>query len=82
MNFIDDDGCNKVEKMNSIHKCEACVLEKMHRTSNHQSVRTVKRIIKKDQRFHTDLVGGDNIVKTFKGNRYAIIFVDDYTDFT
>ena len=82
MNFIDDDECNKVEKMNSIHKCEICVLKKMHRTSNHQPVRAVRRIIRKDQRFHTDLAGDDNIVKTSKDNRYAIIFVDDYTDFT
>ena len=82
MSFIDDDECNKIEKMNSIHKCEICVLKKMHKIFNHQFVKTLKKIIKKNQKFHIDLIEDDNIVKTFKNNRYAIIFVDDYTDFT
>ena len=63
-------------------KCEACVMGKMHRKPNHQPVRANRRANRPGQRFHTDLAGGGKIVLTPKGKRYAIIFVDDFSDYT
>ena len=54
----------------------------MHRTSNHQPVRAIRRANRPGQRFHTDLAGDEKIVLTPKGKRYAIIFVDDFSDYT
>ena len=84
MGLINANECNKVEKLNPEQKCEACILGKQHRIPNHNPVRAnpQKRATRKGQRFHTDLAGGGNIVQTPRGKRYAIVFVDDYTDYT
>ena len=63
-------------------KCEACVMGKMHKSLNHQSVRAVRRADKLGQRFHTNLADGEKIVLIFKRKRYAIIFVNDFSDYT
>ena len=85
MGLIDDSECFKLEKIDPQHgKCESCIMSKMHRTPNHKTVRTdpTKRATRKGQRFHTDLAGGGHIVRTPRDKRYAIVFVDDYTDYT
>lgn len=63
-------------------KCETCVMKKMHKKPNHQPVRINKRADRSNQRFHTDLASDDKIVLTSKDKRYAIIFVDNFSDYT
>lgn len=63
---------------NPIGKWETCVMGKMHKKPNHQPVRADRP----GQRFHTDVAGGGKIVLIPKGKRYAIIFVDDFFDYT
>ena len=83
MNLFDVNECNKIEKLEFTKRCEVCMIDKQYRTFNHKSIRTnsLKRIIRKDQRFHIDLIEEKHIVKTSKNKRYVIIFVDDYTDY-
>ena len=76
MNLISDSENDFIEK------CEICIMKKMHRKSNRQPVRASRRADRSDQRFHTDLINDGMIVLTFKGKRYAIIFVDDFSDYT
>ena len=64
-----------------IEKCEACIMKKMHQKSNRQPVRTSRRADRSSQRFHTDLTNDEMIVLTPKGKRYAIIFVDDFSNY-
>ena len=64
-----------------IEKCEACIMKKMHRKSNRQPVRASRRADRLNQRFHTDLADDEMIVLTSRGKRYAIIFVNDFSDY-
>ena len=84
MNFIDDFECFKLEKIDSQHdKCESCIMNKMHRTSNHKTMKTnsTKRVTRKKQKFHTNLIEKNYIVRIFRDKRYTIIFVNDYIDY-
>ena len=62
--------------------CESCAMGKMYRTLNRHPVRAERRATRKEQRIHTDLAGGGNIIRTPRGKRYVVIFIDDYTDYT
>ena len=79
--LFDGSECNRLSQFEQ-GKCEACMLGKMHRTPNHSPVRSQRRATRKGQRFHVDLAGGGNIIMTPSGKRYAIIIIDDYTDYT
>ena len=83
ISLFDVNECNKIEKLKFTKRCEVCMIDKQHRISNHKSVRanSLKRINRKNQRFHIDLIEKKHIVKTSKSKRYVIIFVDDYTDY-
>ena len=69
-------------KINDI--CELCVMSKMHKTLNKKSMRVdfQRRANRKSQRIHIDLIDDDKIVKTSRGKRYVIVFVNDYTNYT
>ncbi len=62
MSHFDEFDCNKLSKLEADFKCETCMLKKMHRFFNSEFVRVNKRITRKNQRFHTDLVDDENIV--------------------
>ena len=81
MSHIDDFECFKLSKLDASFKCETCMLEKMHRISNHDLVRATRRATRKRQRFHIDLVENDNIVQTSSDKRYVVIFIDDFIDY-
>ena len=82
INLFDVNECNKHEKSNKLY--ENCTMSKMHRTSNRKSMRidSQRRIIRKNQRIHIDLVEESKIIKTSKSKRYAIIFINDFTNYT
>ena len=61
--------------------CKACVIKKMHKSFNHQSTRIVRRVDKSKQKFHTNLIDDKNIISIFREKRYAIIFVNDFSDY-
>lgn len=65
-----------------IGRCEACMMKKMHRNPNHDLVWAIRRSDRPSQRFHTDLTDGGNIVLISKEKRYAIVFVNDFSDYT
>ena len=69
-------------KINDI--CESCAMSKMHKTFNRKSMRvdSQRRANRKNQRIHIDLIDDDKIVKTSRGKRYVIVFVNDYTNYT
>ena len=83
MSFFDDKKCLKFEKQKFVDICEICIKKKMHRFSNHKSIKanSKRRIIRKNQRFHVDLIENDNIIRISKKKRYVIVFVDDFIDF-
>ena len=64
--------------------CEFCIMSKMHKTSNKMSVKidSNRRINRKNQRIHTDLTDEEKIIRTSRDKRYAIIFINDFTDYT
>ena len=82
MNLFDVNECNKHEKSDEL--CESCTMNKMHKTSNRKSMRadSQRRITRKSQRIHIDLAEENKIVKTSRNKRYAIIFIDDFTNYT
>ena len=65
----------------SIGKCEVCIMKKMHQKLNHQLVRASRRANRSSQRFHTNLADDEKIVLIFKNKRYAIIFVNDFSNY-
>ena len=71
---------NDSEK-NFIEKCEICIMKKMHQKSNRQFVRTSRRANRLNQKFYTDLTDDKMIVLIFRNKRYAIIFVNDFSDY-
>ena len=83
MNLFDVNECNKIKKLKFTKRCEICMIDKQHRIFNYKSMKTnsLKRIIRKNQRFHIDLIEEEHIVKTSKNKRYVIIFVDNYTNY-
>ena len=83
MSFIDIKKCNSHD-FESIDLCESCIMSKMHRAFNKESVKTdsSRRVTRKNQRIHIDLAEEKKIILTSRGKRYVIIFVDDYIDFT
>ena len=44
MGHFDASECNKLHELDPVAKCEACKLEKMHRTPNKQPFRAVYRL--------------------------------------
>ena len=64
-----------------IEKYEICIMKKMHRKSNHQSVRINRRANRSSQRFHTNLIDDKKIVLISRNKRYAIIFVNDFSNY-
>ena len=50
MNLIDDDKCNKLHNIESFDLCENCIMNKMHKTFNKQTIKTNLncRVIKKN----------------------------------
>ena len=82
MSLFDVNECNKHEKSNEL--CKSCTMSKMHRTSNRKSMRadSQRRITRKNQRIHIDLAEESKIIKTSRDKRYAIIFIDDFTNYT
>ena len=75
MNLISDN------ENDSIEKCEVCIMKKMHRKSNHQFVRISRRANRPNQKFHTNLADDEKIVLIFRDKRYAIIFVNDFSNY-
>ena len=82
MGLIDGEECRKADKLNPEDQCEACALGKMHRSPNRGPITPVGRAPRKGQRIHTDLARGCKTVRTPSGKRYAIIYINDYTDYT
>ena len=80
-NLFDDFECNRLSQFEQ-GKCEACMLNKMHRTSNYNLVRLQRKTTRKSQRFHVDLVDEKNIIIISFDKRYIIIIIDDYIDYT
>ena len=66
---------------NDTKKCETSVMKKMHKSFNHQSMQIVRRADKSRQKFHTNLIDDENIVLIFRKKRYAIIFVNDFSNY-
>ena len=65
-----------------IEKCEICIMKKMHRKFNRQLVQTSQRADRSNQKFHTNLVNDKMIVLTSKNKHYAIIFMNDFSNYT
>ena len=67
INFIDDTKIIKFEKLKFINKCEICITNKMHRFSNYNAMKILfyKRINKKIQRIHINLIDENYIIRTF-----------------
>ena len=63
-----------------IEKCKICIMKKMHQKSNHQFVQTSQRANRLNQRFYTNLIDYKKIVLISKSKRYAIIFVNDFSN--
>ena len=82
MSHFDDSKCFKLSEFEANFKCELCMLIKMHKTFNHDLVRVIRRVDRKRQRFHIDLVEKSNIVQIFNDKRYVVIFIDDFIDYT
>ena len=83
MKLIDVNECNKSLDIESIDLCECCIMNKMHRTFNKKSMKidSSRRITRKKQRIHTDLIEKEKITKTSRDKRYAIIFINDFIDY-
>ncbi|KAI0999360.1 hypothetical protein K3495_g8834 [Podosphaera aphanis] len=60
--------------------CESCILAKAHRASF--SKRTDNRTSAFGDLTHTDVWGSVNVKNTPGGNKYFILFIDDYTRYT
>ena len=76
MNLISDN------KNDFIKKCKICIMKKMHWKSNHQSVRINQRANWSNQKFHTNLIDDEKIVLISKDKRYAIIFLNNFSNYT
>ena len=56
-------------------------MKKMHRKFNYQFVRINRRANQSNQRFHTNLINDKKIVLISKNKRYAIIFVNNFSNY-
>ena len=75
MNLISDSENDFIEK------CEICIMKKMHRKFNHRFVRINRRANWSNQKFYTNWTDDEKIVLIFKSKRYAIIFVNDFSNY-
>ena len=75
MNLISDN------ENDFIKKCKICIMKKMHRKLNYQLIQINRRANRSYQKFHTNLTDDEKIVLTFKNKRYAIIFVNDFSNY-
>ena len=50
MNLIDNNECNKSHNIELFDLCESCIMNKMHKTFNKQTIKTNsnRRVIKKN----------------------------------
>ncbi len=59
------------------HFCETCVLGKAHKI--HSKIPTAHRTKLSDERLHSDLFEGEDILSDVRGFRYEVIVMNDHT---